>query len=171
MTQTRHCCTNQRPYEANHISIEPVGAWSVLTAALLMAVAAPAAGNSCTVSATSLALGSYAPGTGAVASTATVTITCNAGTLFAVGASGGNSGNENQRLLTSGANSLQYNLYTSASYATIWGDGSGTTAVFSGTATASPSVFHYFGLLPDNAFNQGAVAGSYSDSILVVVSF
>ena len=147
---------------------------SVLAAALLTALVGPAAaGNSCTVTATSLAFGSYQPGAGAATSAATVTITCNAGAFFAVGASPGNSGTEAQRLMYNGTHTLQYNLYTSASLATIWGDGSGTTGVFSAIATgsSSPSVFNYYGLLPDNTLNQGAVAGSYSDTIIVVVSF
>jgi spore coat protein U-like protein len=146
----------------------------VLAAALLTAAAVPvAAANSCTASATSLAFGAYLSGAGAVTSAATVTITCNSGALFAVGASPGNSGNENQRLLYNGTQTVQYNLYTSASLATIWGDGGGTTGVFSGVAagSSSPSIFNYYGLLPDDTFNRAAAAGSYSDSIIVVVSF
>lgn len=144
-----------------------------LATALLISVAGvAAAGNSCTATATSLALGTYTPGAGPAASAATVTVTCNSGAVFAVGANAGNSGNQNQRLLTSGANSLQYNLYTTASHTTIWGDGTGSTGVLSGTSTGSPYVLNYYGLLPDNAFNQAGVPGSgYSDTILVVVTF
>jgi spore coat protein U-like protein len=140
---------------------------------LLSAVAGEAgAANSCTATATSLALGSYTPGAGAAAASATITVTCNSGAFFAVGASPGNSGNQNQRLLTSGTNSVQYNLYTAINHATIWGDGTGSTGILSGTSTGSPYVLPYYGLLPDNAFNQAAVPGTgYSDSILVVVSF
>lgn len=145
-----------------------------LLAPVLLALAnGAAAANSCTVSATSLAFGAYMPGAGPLTSAATATVGCNAGAFFAVGASAGSSGNESQRLLTSGTHTLQYNLYLTAAHATIWGDGGGTTGVFSGTATGttSPSIFTYYGLLPDNAFNQAAVPGSYSDPLVVVVTF
>ncbi len=151
----------------------PRGFPQCLLLPLLWALAGPAAANSCTASATSLSFGAYTPGAGARTSAATVTVACNAGAFFAVGATPGNSGNENQRLLDYGAYSVQYNLYTSSAYATIWGDGNGSTGVFSGTATGptSPSIITYYGKLPDNAFNQAAVPGSYSDTITVVVTF
>ncbi len=143
--------------------------WTV--ALLLLAISETAAANSCTVSATSLAFGSYMPGGGALKSSAATTVTCTAGAFFGVGAGGGNSGTQNQRLLASGSHTVQYNLYLTSAYATIWGDGTGSTGIFSGTATTTPSVFNFYGLLPDNAVNQAAVPGSYSDSIVVVVSF
>lgn len=144
-----------------------------LLAPVLLSLAGAAAANSCTASATSLAFGSYTPGAGPLTSAATTTLTCNSGAFFAVGASAGNSGNELQRLLASGTHTVQYNLYLTSAHATIWGDGNGSTGVFSGTATGptSPSVFTYYGLLPDNAFNQAAVPGIYSDALIVVVTF
>jgi len=143
--------------------------WAV--ALLLLTISAAAAANSCTVSATSLAFGSYLASGGALKSSGTATVSCNAGAFFGLGASGGNKGTQNQRLLANGIYTVQYNLYLTSAYATIWGDGTGSTGIFSGSASSTPSVFTYYGLLPDNAFNQGAAAGSYTDSIVVVVSF
>jgi spore coat protein U-like protein len=153
------------------VNVNPVTRNRWLLALGLLALAGTAGANTCTASATSLAFGSYTPGTGALASAASITVTCNSGAFFAVGASPGNSGNENQRLLAYGTHTLQYNLYLTSAHATIWGDGNGSTGVFSGTATSLPSVFNYYGLLPDNAVNQAAVPGVYSDTIIVVVSF
>ena len=143
--------------------------WAV--ALLLLAVSGTAAGASCTVSATSLAFGSYLAGAGALKSSGTATVSCTAGTFFAMGASGGNKGTQSQRLLANGNYTVQYNLYLTSAYATIRGDGTGNTGIFAATATSTPSVFPYYGLLPDNAFNQAAAAGSYTDGIIVVVSF
>jgi len=140
-------------------------------ALLLFAVSGAAVGASCTVSATSLAFGAYLAGSGPLKSSGTATVSCTAGTFFAVGASGGNLGTQNQRLLANGSYTVQYNLYLTSAYATIWGDGTQNTGIFAATATSTPSVFPFYGLLPDNAFNQAAAAGSYTDSIVVVVSF
>ncbi len=75
-----------------------------------------------------------------------------------------------QRLLSnSPTNKLQYNLYTTASSAgPIWGDGTNSTATRTGTgagmASGSAQPFTVYGELPDNAFNQAAPAGSYTDT-------
>ncbi len=81
-----------------------------------------------------------------------------------------------QRLLSgSGANTLQYNLFTTVAAATIWGDGTLGTGMSSGMgagmAAASAQTHTVFGVLPDNAFNQGAPSGNYSDTITVTVTY
>jgi spore coat protein U-like protein len=40
-----------------------------------------------------------------------------------------------------------------------------------GNGTANPVPLTVYGLLPDNAANQVAAAGAYSDSILVVIVY
>jgi spore coat protein U-like protein len=78
-----------------------------------------------------------------------------------------------QRLLAAGANTLQYNIYTSNAYSSVWGDGSGTTQIVSGTAAgfATPITLTVYGELPDSAANQTAVPGNYTDTILVVLTY
>lgn len=66
--------------------------------------------------------------------------------------------------MASGVNTLQYNLYTSAAFASIFGDGTGA-----GVATANTLTL--FGNLPDSATNQGAVPGNYIDTTLVTVTY
>jgi spore coat protein U-like protein len=131
--------------------------------------------KTCAVSAAPLAFGVYRPGGGAIAAATSVNVACTRTTPFGLGLSGGTTtgGTVAQRLLANGAHTLQYNLYTSSSYATVWGDGSGNSQIQTGTGsgTATPVVFNVYGLLPDSASNQLAAAGNYADTILVVVTF
>ena len=131
------------------------------------------AASSCSVSASSLAFGAYLPGAGAVYSTSSAKVACSVGAFFGLGGSSGSSGLQTQRLLTSGTHTVQYNLYTSPAYSSIWGDGTGGTQILSGTGSGSstPLSFTLYGLLPDNAFNHAAVPGAYTDSIVVIVTF
>ncbi len=81
-----------------------------------------------------------------------------------------------QRLLSgNGANTLQYNLYTTVAAATIWGDGTLGTGtrrgMGAGMSVANAQTHTVFGELPDNAFNQGAPSGNYSDTITVTVTY
>ena len=71
------------------------------------------------------------------------------------------------RRMVSGRNALNYNLYTSASRAVVWGDGTGGshTMTVAGDATTTLSVF---GQIPAG---QDAAVGSYTDSILETVEF
>jgi spore coat protein U-like protein len=162
------------------------GAAALAAALLASAVAWPAAVStslsvqstllkSCRVSAAPLAFGTYRPSAGAIAASTIINVACTRTTGYGVGLSGGatSGGTIAQRLLANGTNTLQYNLYTSATYSAIWGDGSGNSQILTGTGsgTATPAALTVYGLLPDNTFNQTAAAGNYSDTILVVVTF
>ena len=131
--------------------------------------------NTCSVSAATLVFPPYLAGAGAQTGTTTVKVSCVKGSPFNVGLGFGNTtgSSYSPRLLSNGANTLQYNLFTSSAYSTVWGDGSGSTQYLSGTGngTANPVPLTVYGLLPDNAANQAAAAGTYSDSILVVVVY
>ena len=128
----------------------------------------------CLVTATALNFGGY-DGTAAKTGTSDISVRCSTGTTFSVLLSSGG-GTFAQRLLAgSGPNALQYNLYTTAAASTIWGDGTGGTGIGTGTgagmSSASAQPFTVHGVLPDNAFNQGAPSGSYADTITVTVSY
>lgn len=130
----------------------------------------------CLVNATALNFGGY-DGTAAKTGTSDISVRCSTGTLFGVSLSAGNPGGTfAQRLLSgSGSNKLQYNLYTTAGATTIWGDNTAGTGIMSGTgagmASGSAVPFTVYGQLPDNAFNQGAPSGNYSDTITVTVTY
>jgi spore coat protein U-like protein len=131
--------------------------------------------KTCSVTAGNLGFGNYTPGAGAVTASSTINVNCTKTTPFTVALNGGSTtgGTVAQRLMANGTNTLQYNLFTSNTFATVFGDGTGTSATQPGTgagvATSVP--FTVFGRLPDNATNQAAVPGSYTDTVTVTVTY
>jgi spore coat protein U-like protein len=130
---------------------------------------------SCTTSATALGFGTYTPGNGALTTSSNITVNCTKNTAYAIALNPGTTTGDSftQRLMASGANTLQYNLYTTAAFATVWGDGTAGTATQTGTGAgkATASTFKVYGRLPDSVANQAAVPGSYTDTITVTVSY
>ncbi len=131
--------------------------------------------DNCLISATALTFQPYVPGSGAVTGTSTVNLRCTNGAIYAVGLSAGSTAGTtmSQRLLASGTNTLQYNLYTSSAYSTVWGDGSSGSAVVAGYSSgfASPIALTVYGQVPDSTANKTAAAGTYSDTIVIVLSY
>jgi spore coat protein U-like protein len=131
--------------------------------------------STCSATAASLAFPSYTPGGGTQIGNTTISVKCTKNTPFTVALNAGSTAGDAfaQRLMASGANTLQYNLYTTAALGTVFGDGTPGSATMPGTglgvATAAP--IQVFGQLPDNATNQAAVPGSYSDLITVTVTY
>ena len=131
--------------------------------------------STCSATATALGFGVYVPGAGTIANNSTISVKCTKNTPYTValnaGATGG--GTVAQRLMGSGANRLQYNLYTTAGFATVFGDGSGTsqTEAGAGAGVATANAITVFGQLPDNATNQAAVPGAYTDTITVTITY
>jgi spore coat protein U-like protein len=129
----------------------------------------------CSASATTIAFGVYTPGAGALTGNGTVTVKCTKNSPFTVALNGGATagGTVAQRLMASGVNTLQYNLFTTAAFGNVFGDGTGTSKTESGTGAgvATGTAFTVYGQLPDNATNQTAVPGSYSDTITVTISY
>ena len=83
----------------------------------------------CTTSATGLGFGNYTPGNGAVTANSTITVNCTKATGYTIWLNPGSTTGDayTQRLMTSGAGTLQYNLYTTAALNTVFGDGTGAT--------------------------------------------
>jgi spore coat protein U-like protein len=135
-------------------------------------VSASVAAN-CLVSATNLGFGSYT-GVAALNGSSDVKVRCTNGSGYTLKLSAGN-GSYATRLLKNGSNSLQYNLFTDGAYTSIWGDGTSSTAVVTGTgagmALASEITHPVYGQLPDNTTNEAAPVGSYNDSITVTVEY
>ncbi len=130
--------------------------------------------SSCSASTVPVAFGTYTPGAGPVTGSATITVMCTSGLGFAVALDGGSTsgGSISQRLMSSGARPLEYNLYTSSALNSIWGDGV-TGATRSGVASsdAPATRFTVFGLVPDSAVNQLATVGVYSDVVTVTITY
>ncbi len=131
--------------------------------------------KACQVNATALNFGNYTPGSGAASGTSTVNVLCTKSTGFTVALNGGTTtgGTVAQRLMANGTNTLQYNLFTTNTYATVWGDGTGTSTTQGGTGNGMGAAVAYtvYGQLLDNPANQNAVPGSYTDTITVTVTY
>jgi spore coat protein U-like protein len=149
------------------------GTASALTATTTFGVSATVL-KTCSVAANALGFGNYTPGVGALTANTTVNVKCTKGTPFTVALNGGatTGGTIAQRLMTNGTDNLQYNLYTTAALATLFGDGTtGVTMPGTGTGLASAVALTVYGSLPDNATNQGVSTGAYVDTIGVTVTY
>jgi spore coat protein U-like protein len=132
--------------------------------------------KACSVSAAALAFGNYTPGSGAISGSTTISVNCTKSTGYTVALNAGSTtgGAVSQRLMLNGtANTLQYNLYTTTAYSTIFGDGTGTSVTQSGTGSGmnTSNSLTVYGQLPDSTTNQGAIPGSYTDTITVTVTY
>jgi spore coat protein U-like protein len=131
--------------------------------------------STCSATAAALAFGNYTPGTGTLTANTNITVKCTKNSPYTVALNAGATAGDSfaQRLMASGANTLQYNLYTTAALATVFGDGTAGTATVGGTGAgvATATTVTVYGQLPDNATNQTAIVGAYADTITVTVSY
>lgn len=154
--------------------------------ALLLALAARSAFAlcvltcSCSVSTTGVAFGGYNPlSASAATSSGNVRVTCGGvlGLLVPYDialSKGANAPGFDPRQMASGSRRLSYNLYTSGSHATIWGDGSGGTQIVSSSILLSVlgnvSQDHpVHGRIP--ARQAGVAPGTYTDTIQVTLTY
>lgn len=104
--------------------------------------------------------------------TGTITYSCTtvAGVhLMTMNLSAGSSGTFANRTLKSGANVLNYNLYSTAANTQVWGDGTGTTYQFSVDPTdKNAHSLTVYGTIPAG---QDVGVGSYIDTITVTMNF
>jgi len=141
------------------------------TATSSLSVSATVTGN-CTVSTSAVGFGSINPLSGAnVDATGGITVTCTNGTPWtaAAGVGGGTGATFASRLMTSGANTLTYSLYTNSGRTTIWGDGTGITATVGNTGTGSAQSVTIFGRVPSG--QTSVPPGSYADTVTVTVTY
>lgn len=121
----------------------------------------------CTLSTQPLGFGNINPIAGtSTNSTSSITVTCPSSTSIEVWISSG-SGTVSQRTMSSGANQLHYNVYTDAALTTIWGDGAEGTS-WTTTADSAGTTATVYGHVPNQ---PAAYPGTYSDSLIVTVSF
>jgi len=128
-----------------------------------------------TVSATGMAFGNYnAASPSATTANATITVSCvnpaQELDAFTIALSRGGSSTYSPRRMTSGANTLNYNIYTTAGFASIWGDGTGGTVTVNYNGAGTPNSLSYtaYGQVPAG---QYVAAGSYADTITVTVTY
>lgn len=133
----------------------------------------------CEMTASALSFPNYLPGSGTTLhATATLSIQCSSGTnnptlSLNAGSSGGTMAN--RLMLGPSGSKLQYNIYTSASYSTVLGDGTGGSSnlpvTIPSTAFTTPVTVTVYGQLLDSAANQTAAAGSYSDTVTATLTY
>ena len=140
---------------------------SRLGAALTAAACWAAPAEACTIGTTAVAFGQYDPRSATPDDgVGSVTLNCSAFRSASVSMSTG-SGTYLQRKMTSGTNTLNYNLYTTSTRTIVWGNGtSGSSIVplarnFTGTITV-------YGRIPAG---QNVRAGTYTDTVTVTVTF
>lgn len=107
-------------------------------------------------------------------SSGTVTVACDRNpptdVIISIGASPTSGGfNPRQMRRTSGTDRLNYNLFTTASMTTVWGDGSaGTSTVFLRKVNRNhPVTTTIYGRTPPG---QNVSVGVYSDSVTVTIT-
>ena len=133
--------------------------------------------STCSATATALAFPNYTPGAGAVTANSVISVKCTKSSPYTVSLNPGSTAGDafTQRLMASGTNTLQYNLYTTATFGTVFGDGTGTTAnsgTLTGAGLATANTTTVYGQLPDSVTNQAAVpSATYADTITVTVTY
>ena len=70
--------------------------------------------------------------------------------------------------MSSGTNTLNYNLYTAASREFVWEDATTSRATVSGSGTGTSTNHVVYGRIPAR---QNIRAGSYSDTVNLIVTF
>lgn len=127
----------------------------------------------CTVTATPLDFPDVNTLSGsAVTGTGTFSVTCTNGTGWTAAADIGNGSGAsytNRRMTDGGSNTLNYNLYTTAGYTTVWGDDSGATDLIGNTGTGSAQSVTVYGRIP--AGQTTVPAGDYSDIVEITVTY
>lgn len=75
-------------------------------------------------------------------------------------------GSFTNRSMLNGSHAMNYNLYTDSLHTQVWADGTGATHTVAGSGTTGS--YSVYGQIPAL---QNAYVGSYSDSVVVTVTF
>jgi len=129
--------------------------------------------SNCLVTATPLAFTDY-DASAPVDGSTDLSVNCSKGTLYTIKLGGGANGTIAQRLLVSGSNQLEYNLFTSAARTTIWGETVGTDTVSDsgdGMSSTKAKKHTVYGTIANSVANQDAPVGLYTDAVAVTVEY
>ena len=146
---------------------------TLLVAAVALVCARRAeAAASCTISVNGVSFGAYDVFSAtALDSTGTVTISCRGNAInVSVTLSKGAANSFSPRAMSSGADTLTYNLFTDAARSTIWGDGTGGTSTYTNAGPANNTNIAIT-VYARISSGQDVRAGSYSDTVTAIVNF
>jgi spore coat protein U-like protein len=124
----------------------------------------------CTInSASTLNFGSVGVLAANVDQSSTIQVTCTNTTPYNIGldAGTGTGASVATRKLSSGGATINYTLYTSNAYSTVWGNTVNTDTV-AGTGNGSAQSYTVFGRIPPQT---SPAPGSYTDTITVTVTY
>jgi spore coat protein U-like protein len=125
-------------------------------------------GHACALNVTGVNFGSYDVfSNAALDSTGNIDVNCPSGVGYSMALSEGG-GTHTQRVMNSGAHRLNYNLYTAANRAVVWGDTTSGTVTVNGTGIGVSVNHGVYGRIPAL---QNLHAGGYSDIIIVELTF
>jgi spore coat protein U-like protein len=134
-------------------------------------VTATVASNCLINSASAMAFGNY-DGSGVVDATSSIVVRCSKNAGYTVALDGGTTNGFAPRKLSFGGERLEYNLFSDAGHTSVWGDTVGVNTVAdTGSGLNSVKTHTVYGRLFDNANNQAAAVGAYSDTITVTVAY
>ena len=118
--------------------------------------------SNCLVTAGPLAFADY-DASGPVDGSADISVRCSNGTPYRIKLGAGNTGTFAQRLLNvSGANQLEYNLFTDSGRGTIWGETVGTDTVPGngrGMSILKANTHTVYGTIANSACEPGRADG------------
>ena len=138
--------------------------WLVVLACTLTAQQ----GHACTFTVTGVNFGSYDVfSNSSLDSTGNIDVNCPSGVGYSMALTTGG-GTHTQRVMSSGAHRLNYNLYTAANRAIVWGDAISGTVKVNGTGIGVSVNHGVYGRIPAL---QNVHAGSYSDIVIVELVF
>ena len=125
-------------------------------------------GHACTLNVTGVNFGSYDVfNNSALDTTGNIDVNCPSGVGYSMALTAGG-GTHTQRVMNSGSHRLNYNLYTAANRAVVWGDATSGTVTVNGTGIGVNVNHGVYGRIPAL---QNVHAGSYSDIIFVELTF
>ena len=124
--------------------------------------------HACILNVTGVNFGSYDVfSNAALNSTGNIDVNCPSGVRYSIALSEGG-GSHTQRVMSSGAHRLNYNLYTEANRGVVWGDATSGTARVTGTGVGVSVNHAVYGRIPAL---QNVHSGSYSDVVNVLLTF
>ncbi len=129
--------------------------------------------KNCVINAPDLNLGTF-DGTNDLTASSAISVRCTNNTTYDVNLSTGSSGTFANRTLVLGSDTLNYNLYTTSGYTTVWGDntgGSGRPATGTGAGMAANQTLTVYGQLLAANNTAPVDAGTYTDTIIATISY
>lgn len=150
------------------LMVAPINSYAATTSATLSVNATVAA--SCVVGAATLALGIYSLSADVISST-TMSITCTNTTVYNIGLDAGTGAGATvtNRKATSGANTIQYQLFRDNTRLQNWGNTVATDTLV-GTGNGTAQSITIYSTLP-SAQASAPSPGNYTDTVNITVTY